>query len=321
MNLARNALLTTTLALAITAAVSISPGASAATSAKKGCVQFGVYQDKPEKTLNKLQKRVKPGVSVVSTYLTAGKLLSPTLIRLANKRNVSLMVTWLPDGGKDGAAQPKFRLAQISKGKYDASLKALARQFKQVKKGVIFRPMPEMNTQWYAWSGTANKNKPKKFVPAWKRVHKTIRKAGGKKKQVKFLWSPYARSIPDTGKNAINAYFPGKKFVDYTGAVGYNFGKSASGLAWTEPVGLFSQAYTTIQALAKKPFWIAETGSTQVGGNKGAWIKSIATLKSTMPMLKGVVWLDAKAGTRDFRITGKPVNKAFKALLKKKGCR
>ena len=85
-------------------------------------------------------------------------------------------------------------------------------------------------------------------------------------------------------------------------------------------MGLFSQAYTTIQALAPKPFWIAETASSQVGGDKGAWIKSLTTLKKTMPNLKGVVWLDAKAGKRDFRITGKPVNRAFKSLLKKKGC-
>jgi len=321
MRFARPLVVAVALALVLTPVVALSPGVSAAQAAKKkkGCVQIGVYQDKPEKSLKKLQKRVGK-VGVLSTYLTGGKLLSPALIKLANKRKVQLMVTWLPDSGKDGANQRKYRLTRVSKGKYDRSLKALAKQFKQVKKGVIFRPMPEMNTQWYAWSGTANKNKPKKYAPAWKRVHKVMRKAGAGKKKVKFLWSPYARSIPDTGENALNVYFPGKKFVDYVGAVAYNFGQTPTGLTWTEPVGLFSQAYTTIQALAKKPFWIAETASTQAGGDKGSWIGSLSTLKETMPNLKGVVWLDAKAGARDFRIAGKPVNRAFKSLLKKKGC-
>lgn len=309
------------LALVLTPVVALSPGVGAAQAAnKKTCVHIGVYQDKPEKSLKRLQKRVGK-VGVLSTYLTGGRLLSPALIRLANERNVQLMVTWMPDSGRDGANQPRYRLGRVAQGKYDRSLRALARQFRQVERGVIFRPMPEMNTQWYAWSGTANKNKPKKYKPAWRRVYKVVRKSGAGKKVAKFLWSPYARSIPDTGANALNVYFPGKRFVDYVGAVAYNFGRTSTGLAWTEPVGLFSQAYATIQALAKKPFWIAETASTQAGGNKGAWIGSLSTLKTTMPNLKGVVWLDAKAGARDFRIAGRPVNRAFRSLVKQKGCR
>ena len=143
--------------------------------------------------------------------MTGGKILNPALIRLANQRQVQLMVTWLPDSGKDGANQPKFRLSRVSKGKYDASLKVLARQFKQVKRGVIFRPMAEMNTPWHAWSGTANKNKPKKYAPAWRRVYKVMRKAGAGKKKVKFLWSPYARSIPDTGRQRDQRLLPGQE--------------------------------------------------------------------------------------------------------------
>ena len=321
MRLARPVGAALALALLLVPVVALSANVSAAQAAKKKkCVQIGVYQDKPGQKLKKLQKRVGP-VGVLSTYLTGGKLLKPSLIELANKRKLVLMVAWMPDSGADGANQKKFRLGRISQGTYDASLKALARQFQKLKKGVIFRPMPEMNTQWYAWSGTANKNRPKKYVPAWRRVHKIMREAGAGKKRVKFLWSPYARSIPDTGANALNVYFPGKKFVDYVGAVAYNFGQTSTGLAWTEPIGLFAQAYTTIQALAKKPFWIAETASTQAGGSKGAWIGSLATLKKTMPRLKGVVWLDSKAGRRDFRIKGKPANRAFKSLVKKKGCR
>ena len=277
-------------------------------------------EDNPSRTLAKLQKGVGPGVKTVSTYLTGGRLLDPRLIQLANQRKVSLMVSWLPDSGRDGPKQPKFKLKRIMKGKYDASLRALATQFKSVKKGVIFRPMPEPNTTWYAWSGTVNGNKTKNYSKAWKRIHRTVRKAGAKKKKVKFLWSPYARSIPNTGKNAINAHFPGTKYVDLTGAVAYNFG-AKSGLTWTEPVGLFQQAYDTVQALSPKPFWIAETGSTGTGGNKPSWIQSLKTLKTTtMPNLAGIVWLDAKDGNGDFRLSGKPVRKAFKSLLRK-SCR
>jgi hypothetical protein len=294
--------------LAVVAALALAPAASA-----KTCVQVGVYQDNPVTGLSALRKSVGPGVGTVSTYLTAGRPLSRALIRTANRRKVALMVTWQPDGGRDGSAQPKYRLTKISKGSYDRSLRSLGRQFRGVRKGVIFRPMPEMNTPWFPWSGTANGNKPADFSKAWKRVRTAVRKGAGKK--VKLLWAPYARSIPDTGANAMSAYFPGATQVDLVGADAYNFG-NRSPLAWVEPPGLFAGAYAVIQALAAKPFWIAETGSAATGGDKAAWIGSLASLKSTMPKLAGVVWFDAKDPFGDFRIKGKATTGAFKALLK-----
>ena len=294
--------------LAVVASLALAPGASA-----KSCVQVGVYQDDPVHGMAALRKSVGAGVGTISTYLTAGRPLSRALIRTANKRGASLMVTWQPDGGRDGAKQPKDRLSTIAKGSYDKSLRKLGRQFRGVRKGVVFRPMPEMNTPWYPWSGTANGNKPADFTKAWNRVRSAIKKGAGRK--VKLLWAPYARSIPDSGANAMSAYFPGAKNVDLVGADAYNFGNRAP-LAWIEPPGLFASAYTVIQALANKPFWIAETGSAATGGDKAAWIGSLATLKTTMPRLAGVVWFDAKDPFGDFRIKGKSTTTAFKALLK-----
>ena len=72
---------------------------------------------------------------------------------------------------------------------------------------VLFRPMPEPNTPWYAWSGTTNGNTPDEYVLAWKHVRKVVRQAAGPR--VSFLWSPYVRSVPETTENAIDEYFPG----------------------------------------------------------------------------------------------------------------
>ena len=125
MRLARPVGAALALALLLVPVVALSANVSAAQAAKKKkCVQIGVYQDKPGQKLKKLQKRVGP-VGVLSTYLTGGKLLKPSLIELANKRKLVLMVAWMPDSGADGANQKKFRLGRISQGTYDASLKAL----------------------------------------------------------------------------------------------------------------------------------------------------------------------------------------------------
>lgn len=296
-------------AITLIAVLVFAPAASAA------CLRVGIYQDDPAHSLPALRKHVGSGVTAISTYLTAGRPVSPALIRTANRNKASLVVTWLPDSGRDGATQPKYRLKVIAKGKYDKSLRALAKQLRKVRKGAILRPMPEMNTPWNPWSGTVNRNAPADYVTAWKRVRKALRSAPGGAR-VKLLWSPYARSIPDSGANGIPKYFPGVGQVDLVGASAYNFGARPP-LLWSEPGTLFASAYATIQALAPKPFWLSETGSAAAGGDKASWIQTLATLPATsMPKLAGVIWFDAKDPYGDFRLKGSPVTAAFKTLLK-----
>jgi mannan endo-1,4-beta-mannosidase len=278
------------------------------------CVNVGVYQDQPAKTLPALQKKAGKNMKTVSTYLTVGHALDPKLIKLARKNGVKLLISWLPDAGKDTTKAPGYRLSAIAAGKFDADLRALGKQIKALKKGAIVRPMPDPNTPWYAWSGTVNGNRPGDYVRAWKHVRSVLKKTAGKK--VKLLWSVYARSVPEDKKNAISVYFPGAKQVDLVGADAYNFG-TAQGLTWTAPVDLFAPAYGTIQKLAKKPFWISETGSTAKGGDEGAWIGALGQLGKTMPKLAGVVWYDVRDSTGDFRVPRSgAAAAAFKAFVR-----
>ena len=114
----------------------------------------------------------------------------------------------------------------------------------------------------------------------------------------------------------MSVYFPGAKQVDLVGADAYNFG-NAQGLTWTAPADLFVPAYGTIQKLAKKPFWISETGSTARGGDEGAWIGALGQLGKTMPKLSGVVWYDVKDSTGDFRVPRSgAAAAAFKAFVR-----
>jgi hypothetical protein len=298
-------------------AVLVSALASAAPAA--ACLTVGVYQDNPASSLRPLDRSVGSGITVISTYLTAGQPLAQSLITTANRDNASLLVTWDPDGGRDGASQPHYRLSNVAKGHYDASLRALVAQLRTVRRGAALRPMPEMNTQWYAWSGTVNGNTPREYVAAWRHVRKVVSAARGGR-HIKFLWAPYVQSIPNTAGNQLQAYFPGASEVDLVGASGYNFG-AQSPLTWTDPGTLFGSAYAAIESLAQKPFWLAETGSTAVGGDKAGWILSLATLQATaMPDLAGVVWYDIDDPTGDFRLRGAPVTKAFKSLLQE-ACR
>ncbi len=134
------------------------------------------------------------------------------------------------------------------------------------------------------------------------------------------LWNPYVWSTPDNAANAISKYFPGRSEVDLVGADGYNFGNRGQ-LTWTDPGALFGAAYRQIESLAAKPFWIGETGSTAVGGDKAGWILSLGTLQaSSMPRLAGVVWYDVDDPLGDFRLSGRTVLSAFRDLVEE-GCR
>jgi beta-mannanase len=177
--------------------------------------------------------------------------------------------------------------------------------------------MPEPNTTWYAWSGTVNRNTPAAYVAAWTRVRNVVRGAGGKR--IKLLWAPYARSVPDTPENAIAAYFPGATQVDLVGTSAYNFG-TVGGLGWTDPDALFEDAYRQISALAPKPFWIAETGSSAKGGSREKWIAQLGALQTSIPALAGLVWFDVRDRNGDFRIGAtRGTRRAFASFARRAG--
>ncbi len=288
--------------------------AAAVAAPASACITVGVYQDNPAHSLPALTRSTGPGVSAISTYLTAGQPLAGQLITAANRYHARLVVTWQPDGGSDGPNQPKYRLTAITKGRYDASLRALVGQLAGVRRGAVLRPMPEMNTPWYAWSGAVNGNSAASYLAAWRHIRAVVRRAR-QGSRVTLLWAPYAQSIPNTGANQIGDYFPGASQVDLVGVSGYNFGATAS-LSWSDPGTLFSSAYSTIEAIAAKPFWIAETASTATGGDKAEWIRSLASMPATtMPKLAGVLWYDIADPNGDFTLSGSSVVSAFRTLL------
>ncbi len=242
--------------VAAVAALVIWPAAASA------CIRVGVYQDRPATSLPRLATAVGPGVTTVSVYVGANELVDPRVIALAKERHLLLVVAWQPD---DRAAT----LDRVAFGSYDGALRRLARQLRGLEPKPILRPMPEPNTPWYAWSGEVSKQGAGRYVRAWRHVRHVVRQAS--QGRIRLMWTPYARSVPDEPGNRIRDYFPGRDHVDAVGAVAYNFG-TTDVLDWTAPQALFARAYATIDRLARKPFWIAETGSTGLGGSKQAWI-------------------------------------------------
>lgn len=286
----------------------------AAAPAGHAAVEVGVYQDDPARQLPALTRAVG-APKVLSVYVTGGQALDPAVVRLARARRMRLVVSWMPDLGRTGRGTARVGVRGVNAGRYDVSLRTLVVQLRGLRPAAVLRPMPEMNTPWYAWSGTARGNSAAAYVRAWNRVRGVVRRTG--RGRVKLLWAPYARSVPDTPSNAITAYFPGADRVDLVGASAYNFG-ARGGLAWTTPRALFADAYRRIRGVAPEtPFWIAETATTARGGDAAAWVRELATLPAAFPGTAGIVWYDVKEPNGDFRILAQRTRAAaFRTVMR-----
>ena len=66
---------------------------------------------------------------------------------------------------------------------------------------------------------------------------------------------------------------PGDEYVDWVGIDGYNFGTAKSGMSWRSFNETFKGTYDIVTGLTSRPVMIGETGSTESGGDKAAWIR------------------------------------------------
>lgn len=194
-----------------------------------------------------------------------------------------------------GVTQPDWTLKSITNGSHDAQIRAFAQGAKASGTTLWIRPLHEMNSNWYPWSGSANGNSPADYVPAWKHIVDVFRAEGAT--NVQFVWCPNNDSVPNTAANAISAYWPGDAYVDRIALDGYNFGTSFTWSSWRSFTTTFKASYTTVAALsATKPIFIAETASSPVGGNKAAWVADMfKVIPTTFPRLTGVTWFETNA--------------------------
>jgi Glycosyl hydrolase family 26 len=188
----------------------------------------------------------------------------------------SPMVTWEPDDQS---------LWSIANGSYDSYLRRSARTALGWGGELMVRFAHEMNGDWYPWDGS-----PSAYVAAWRHVVTVFREAGAT--NVRWVWSP---NVDRTGSMPFAAYFPGEPWVDYIGLDGYNWG-ATRGNHWSSLRAVFASSYARITQLSAKPLIITETGSSEIGGDKAAWIRNgfMATIPWDFPRVTAVIWFNMR---------------------------
>ncbi len=209
------------------------------------------------------------------------------------------MVTWEPWDPRRGTAQPTYRLQNIYNGKFDSYLTRWAKDSKAWGHPYFLRFAHEMNGNWYPWDEGVNGNKPGDYVKAWWHVHDIFVNNGVT--NVTWVWSP---NVEYTGSTPLAGLYPGDSSVDWSGMDGYNWGTSQPGKSWQTFSQVFASTYNDIlQVSPNRPLMVAETASTESGGDKAAWITDAyqTQLPTNFPKIKAIVWFNQNKET-DWRI-------------------
>ena len=188
---------------------------------------------------------------------------------ICKARGATPLFSWAPTG---------IPIAQVAAGSHDAYIREWATAAKAFGSEIVLKFAWEMNGTWFSWTGPD----PATFKAMWTRAHGIFQTVGAT--NVKWHFCPNVD--PDRRFRAMEDYYPGHQYVDYTGADGYNQGDGRSF------VNLFGSTYARLQAVSGgMPFIVGETAATESGPVlKADWIKAMFAALPSYPRIVGVCW-------------------------------
>jgi hypothetical protein len=215
------------------------------------------------------------------------------------------MVTWEPWDYLGGVNQPAYSLSSIISGAHDGYITQYALDAKAWGHPFFLRFAHEMNGDWYPWNEGLNGNSSGQYVQAWRHVHDIFTANGAT--NVTWVWSPnieYGGSIPLSG------LYPGDAYTDWVAMDGYNWGATQVWKSWQTFSEVFGPTYSILTSLTQKPLLVGETASTELTGDKAAWISNaFSTEIFNFPRIKGFIWFTEDKET-DWRIESSPAAQA-----------
>jgi beta-mannanase len=202
-------------------------------------------------------------------------------------------ISWEPWDATAGPVQPRYRLANIISGTYDAYISRWAHEIAAYGAPVMIRFAQEMNGRSYPWAERANGNSSGQYVEAWRHVHAIFGAAGAG--NVKWVWAPVAGSISAR-------LYPGPDEVDVIGVSGFIAPHVFRGV-WRPFAVAFGHTLDTLHRLdPSKPVSLAEIGVAGGGGHVGAWIRGMFAEIRRRPYIRSLVWFNLRKEA-DWRIS------------------
>jgi hypothetical protein len=249
--------------------------------------------------------------TMVLAFSDFTKELDVAGLQAVRARGALPVLTWEPWRAGYGVSQPAYSLDRIAAGDHDAYLTRWGQGLATYGAPVQLRFAHEMNGNWYPWSEGVNGNATGDYVAAWRHVHGVVTAAGAT--NVQWVWAP---NVPYSGSTPLPGLYPGDAYVDVVALDGYNFGTSQTWSTWLSPEALFGPGLQQLRTIAPgKEVLVAETGSSELGGDKAAWIGELVRYLDAQPDVSAFVWFHFDKET-DWRINSSPASAdAFRAAL------
>jgi hypothetical protein len=284
--LARAGAITAVVAGAITAVLAVATLAGAHSAEAAPRVGLGAYvpgsQEDPALIDSFAAEVGRPPVIVGSYEDWTRPLVNQSWFEAIWSRGSVPLVTWEPWSWIESSQ--RFPLRAIADGRYDAYIRSSAAAAAAWGHPILLRFGQEMNGGWYPWG---KEHSASAYKLAWRHIVNVFRMLGAN--NVRWVWSPY---VSNGGHLLFERYFPGDRWVDWVGLDGFNWGGSR---AWQSFSTIFANSYRMLSRMTSRPIMIPETGSTEEGGDKAAWISM--ALKQELPRfprIRALVWFSGR---------------------------
>jgi hypothetical protein len=193
------------------------------------------------------------------------------------------MITWEPLSYEGR----KFPLRQIQRGSFDEYVRESARAAAAWGKPILLRFAHEMNGNWYPWGRGVEGNNSYRLKAVWRRLVGIFRTQGAD--NVQWVWTP---NVNTGGDFPFRDLYPGDAWVDWVGFDGFNWALRGE---WNSFTDIVDNSYEEMAQLTSRPMIVAETGSSESGGDKAAWVTSALRREiPKLPRIRAVVWFDDK---------------------------
>lgn len=191
------------------------------------------------------------------------------------------MVTWEPLSylGRE------FPLGAIQRGRYDEYVRRSARAAAAWGRPILLRFAHEMNGDWYPWGRGVGDNNSYRLRAVWRHLVGIFRAQGAD--NVEWVWAP---NVNTGGDFPFRDLYPGDAWVDWVGFDGFNWALRGE---WNSFTDVFDNSYEEMAKLSSRPMIVTETGSSESGGDKAAWVASALRREIPgFPRIRAVVWFN-----------------------------
>jgi endoglucanase len=238
----------------------------------------------------------------------AGPLIVPHVMNAVRHCGALPMITWMPRDSPFAGAS----LSGIASGSYDGYLERSAAAARAWGHPLLLRPFHEMNGRWTPWAVGVRGNTVAEFVAAWRHIVTVFRSDGAT--NVRFVFSP---NVISPNSPDFRPEYPGDRYVDWVALDGYNWGTSVRGQHWRSFRDVFAHSYDVLTSVSSRPMMIAETASSESGGDKSLWIaRAFRDDMQEFPRVRAVVWFNHRTKTSWPITSSRAALDAYRAVAK-----